>query len=73
MFFVSRTCFIEFLSLRDVAWVNKVDVLYCIDKKVIATVNKDLLSPILERKIYVGVVSYRVSQTVGDGKSPACY
>ena len=28
MLFVSRTCFNEFLSLLDVAWVNK--VLYCI-------------------------------------------
>ena len=31
MLFVSRTCFSEFLSLLDVAWVNK--VLYCIGKE----------------------------------------
>ena len=30
MLFVSRTCFNEFLSLLDVAWVNKSIVLYCI-------------------------------------------
>lgn len=63
--FITPRCSLGKLSKRI--------VLYCIDKKVIATVNKDLLSPILEREIYVGVVSYRVSQTVGDGKSPACY
>lgn len=62
-----------FITPRGSLGVTRRIVLYCIDKKVIATVNKDLLSPILERKIYVGVVSYRVSQTVGDGKSPACY